>query len=81
MNCIHCETPNPESWFYCRACGNKASEALYTTNLFMMSEAGKRTDMEFSSISMDAHIDKINKEKKERQNKIWKKRIKQARVN
>tara|TARA_R100000458_G_C8019102_1_gene79662 strand:+ start:66 stop:311 length:246 start_codon:yes stop_codon:yes gene_type:complete len=81
MNCIHCETPNPENWFYCRACGNKASEALYTTNLFMMSEAGKRTDMEFSTISMDSHIAKVNKEKKERQNKIWKKRIKQARVN
>ena len=64
MNCIHCETPNPEKWFYCRNCGEKASEALYTTNLFMMSEAGKRTDMEFSSISMDDHI-KIKFGKKE----------------
>ena len=81
MNCIHCETPNPEKWFYCRACGNKASEALYTTNLLMMSEAGKRTDMEFSSISMDEHISKVGKEKKERQNKIWKDRIKQAGIS
>ena len=81
MNCIHCETPNPEKWFYCRACGNKASEALYTTNLFMMSEAGERTDMEFSSISMDEHISKVGKEKKERQNKIWKDRIKQAGIS
>ena len=81
MNCIHCETPNPKKWFYCRACGSKASEASYTTNLFMMSEAGKRTDMEFSSISMDAHINQVNKEKKERQNKIWQKRIKQAGAN
>ena len=81
MNCIHCETPNPEKWFYCRNCGEKASEALYTTNLFMMSEAGKITDMEFSSISMDDHIKTVNKEKKERQNKIWKVRIKQAGVN
>tara|TARA_R110002020_G_scaffold113877_2_gene262027 strand:- start:2727 stop:2972 length:246 start_codon:yes stop_codon:yes gene_type:complete len=81
MNCIHCETPNPERWFYCRSCGNKASEALYTTNLFMMSEAGKRTDMEFSSISMDEHIKSVNKDKRDRQDKIWKKRIKQAGVN
>ena len=81
MNCIHCETPNPEKWFYCRGCGKKASEALYTTNLFMISEVGKRTDMEFSSMSMSEHISKVNKEKKERQNKIWKERIKQAGVS
>jgi hypothetical protein len=78
MNCVHCKNPNPERWFYCRACGEKASEAVYTTNLFMMSEAGKRTDMEFSSMSMNDHISKVNKGKKERQNKIWKNRIKQA---
>ena len=81
MNCAHCEAPNPERWFYCRDCGNKASEALYTTNLFMMSEGGKRTDVEFSVKNMDEHIATINKDKKERQNKIWKKRMKQAGVN
>jgi len=81
MNCVHCKNPNPERWFYCRACGKKASEAVYTTNLFMMSEAGKRTDMEFSSISMDKHIAKVNKDKKERQNKIWKDRVKQAGIS
>ena len=81
MNCVHCKNPNPERWFYCRACGKKASEAVYTTNFFMMSEAGKRTDMEFSSISMDKHIAKVNKEKKERHNKIWKDRIKQAGIS
>ena len=48
MNCTHCEAPNPERWFYCRDCGNKASEALYTTNLFMMSEGGKRSEVAFS---------------------------------
>ena len=81
MNCVHCKNPNPEEWCYCRACGEKASEAVYTTNLFMMSEAGRRTDMEFSSISMDKHIAKVNKEKKERHNKIWKDRIKQAGIS
>jgi hypothetical protein len=81
MNCIHCENPNPERWFYCRSCGNKASEALYTTNLFMMSESGKRSDVEFSVKNMDEHIATVKKEKSERQNKIWKERIKQARIN
>ena len=81
MNCIHCETPNPERWFYCRECGNKASKALYTTNLFMMSEAGKRSDMEFSTVSMDDHIKTISKDKKERQNKVRKERIKKAGIN
>ena len=47
----------------------------------MMSEGGKRTDVEFSVKNMDEHIATINKDKKERQNKIWKKRMKQAGVN
>ena len=81
MNCIHCENPNPERWFYCRSCGNKASEALYTTNLFMMSEAGKRSDIEFSTMSMDSHVEKISKEKKERSNKIWKERVRKAGIS
>ena len=75
MNCKHCNTPNPERWFYCRACGNKASEASYTTNLFMQSEIGKRSDIEFSTVSMDSHIDKINKDKIEKSNKFWKEKV------
>ena len=81
MNCVHCEKPNPERWFYCRECGNRASEALYTTNLFMMSEIGKRSDMEFSTVSMDDHIKTVSKGKKERQDKVWKERIKKAGIN
>ena len=73
MNCIHCETPNPERWFYCRSCGNKASEALYTTNLFMMSEAGKRSDIEFSTMSMDSHVEKFQKRRKREVIKFGKK--------
>ena len=46
MNCVHCKNPNPERWFYCRACGKKASEAIFTTNLYMMSEAGLDRDWE-----------------------------------
>ena len=81
MNCIHCKTPNPEQWFYCRSCGKKASESVYTTNLFMQSEIGKRSDIEFSTMSMDDHIGKISKDRSEKESKIWADRVKQAGVN
>lgn len=81
MKCVNCNTPNPERWFYCKSCGNRASEPIYTTNLFMMSEGAKRSDVEFSVKNMDEHIATVNKDKKERQNKVWEKRIKQAGVN
>jgi len=47
----------------------------------MMSEAGKRSDIEFSQVSMDSHIDKIKKEKTKKLNNVWKERVKQAGVN
>jgi hypothetical protein len=81
MNCIHCKTPNPEQWFYCRSCGNKASESIYTTNLFMQSEIGKRSDIEFSTMSMDDHIGKISRDRSKKESKIWADRIKQAGAN
>jgi len=80
MNCIHCKTPNPEQWFYCRSCGNKASEPIYTTSLFMQSEIGKRSDIEFSEVSMDSHINKINKDKIKKSNKFWKEKVRQSGV-
>ena len=80
MNCKHCEAPNTEGWFYCRDCGKRASSPKFTSTMFMRSEAGKRTDMEFSTISMDDHINKMAKDKKARQNKIWQDRVKQASI-
>jgi len=78
MNCVKCKSPNPEQWFYCRECGSKASEPAYTTNMFMQSEIGKRSDIEFSTMSMDDHIAKSAKSRNKNTNKIWKDRIKQA---
>ena len=51
--CIHCEHPNKEGWFYCRECGKQASQSPFTTNLYMISDMGKRTDVEMSVQSMD----------------------------
>jgi len=51
--CIHCNHPNKEGWFYCKKCGKKASESIFTTNMYMMSDMGKRTDVEISAQSID----------------------------
>ncbi len=61
MNCIHCESPNPKRWFYCKKCGKKTAESKFTTNLYMMSNLGKRTDIELSSISVKEDIKKIQR--------------------
>ena len=60
-NCINCKSPNPDQWFYCRKCGKKSSDSKFTTNLYMMSEAGKRTDIEFSTITIDEDIKLMNR--------------------
>ena len=49
--CQHCDKPNPENWFYCRDCGRRATPPKFTTNSFIISEVGKRTDVEFNTIS------------------------------
>ena len=61
MNCVHCKSPNPEQWFYCCKCGRKASESKFTTNLFMMSKLGKRTDIELTQTTVDEDIKHMNR--------------------
>jgi len=60
-NCIHCKEPNPEQWFYCRKCGKKASDVKFTTNMYMMSEIGKRTDIEFRDTTVEQDIKDMNR--------------------
>jgi len=81
MKCIKCNAPNPKQWFYCKKCGSRASEPTYTTNMFMGSEIGKRSDIEFSTMSMDDHIGKISRDRSKKESKIWADRIKQAGAN
>ena len=71
MNCVHCKSPNPEQWFYCRQCGNKASDSKFTTNLYMMSKLGKRTDIELTNTTVEEdikHRNKVNYSKLRRNN-------------
>ena len=79
MHCQYCKEENSENWFYCRSCGERASEPMYTTNLYMMSEVGKRTDIEFSTTTMDSHIDKINKDRAKKSTKFWDSKLKDNR--
>ena len=35
MNCQHCNEPNPEGYFYCRNCEQRASAPKFTVNTIM----------------------------------------------
>ena len=59
--CIHCGNDNREGWFYCKSCGKKASESKFTTNMWMTSDLGKRTDIEFSTESMSENTKRMRK--------------------
>ena len=59
--CIHCNKENKQNWFYCKSCGKRASQSKFTTNLWMTSEMGKRTDVELSVQSMDDNIASMNR--------------------
>jgi len=63
MKCVNCNKPNPEQWFHCRHCGKKTSESKFTTNLFMMSEMGKRTDIELRTTTIEEDIKQRNKKR------------------
>ena len=59
--CIHCKKDNKDNWFTCRSCGKRASESKFTTNMWMTSDMGKRTDVELSVQSMDQNISEMNR--------------------
>ena len=59
--CIHCNEENKNNWFYCRSCGKKASESKFTTNMWMTSDMGKRTDVELSVQSISDNTAKMRK--------------------
>tara|TARA_R100001460_G_scaffold14442_2_gene32326 strand:- start:892 stop:1098 length:207 start_codon:yes stop_codon:yes gene_type:complete len=59
MNCQHCNKPNKENWFYCRGCGKRASAPKFTTNSWMRTGRGARTDVEFNTIGMEESVNKM----------------------
>ena len=63
MKCVNCDKSNPERWLFCRYCCKKTSDPKFTTNLFMMSEMGKRTDIELRTTTIEEDIKDINKKR------------------
>ena len=59
--CIHCNHPNNEGWFYCKNCGKKAFKSKFTTNMYMMSEIVKRTDIEFRTTSLEEDVRQVTR--------------------
>jgi|TARA_Y100000310_G_scaffold298845_1_gene333155 hypothetical protein len=59
MKCIHCKSDNNENWFYCRNCGKKASEKKFPTKMWMMSDIGKRTDIEFGTTTIEESVKRM----------------------
>ena len=58
---MHCDKENREGWFYCKYCGKKASVSKFTTNMWMTSDLGKRTDVELSVQSISENTTKMRK--------------------
>jgi|TARA_R110002012_G_scaffold236342_1_gene410048 hypothetical protein len=83
--CQHCSEPNPENWFNCRSCGQKASPQRYTVNSIIrdtpMATAIRKDQINFGRVDMESHMkktkannDKLAKDKLHKSvAKIWKK--------
>ena len=76
-NCINCNEPNPNDWFYCKSCGERASEPKFTTNMYMIGEAAKRTDFEISTTTMDKTIKRAKKERIKQGQDFWRGKLKE----
>jgi len=59
--CVHCNKENKENWFTCKSCGKRASESKFTTNMWMRTSMGKRTDVEVSVQSIDDNTKEMSK--------------------
>tara|TARA_R110000823_G_scaffold281739_2_gene399968 strand:- start:605 stop:844 length:240 start_codon:yes stop_codon:yes gene_type:complete len=75
MNCQNCKYPNKEKWFYCRACGERANKSKFTTNVFMGSDIGARSDIEFSTIDSETHVKNLEKQRIKKSQKFWKEQV------
>ena len=59
MKCVHCKADNSENWFYCRSCGERASENKLPTKMWMRTERGKRTDIEFNTTTVEESVKRM----------------------
>jgi|TARA_R100000781_G_scaffold108412_2_gene72939 hypothetical protein len=80
--CVHCKEPNSEGWFYCRSCGNKASEPMYTTQVVIRDSgwatAIRKDLVDFSTITMEDSIKSVQNNIMKENSKKWNARAKKA---
>ena len=80
--CVHCDKPNSEGWFYCRSCGNKASETMYTTQVVIRDSgwatAIRKDLVDFSTITMEDSIKSVQNNIMKENSKKWNERAKKA---
>ena len=80
--CVHCKEPNSEGWFYCRSCGNKASEPMYTTQVVIRdggwASAIRKDLVDFSTTTMEDSIKSTQNNIMKKNSKIWNERAKKA---
>ena len=80
--CVHCKKPNPKGWFYCRSCGNKASEPMYTTQVVIRDSgwatAIRKDLVDFSTTTMEDSIKLTQNNIMKENSKKWNERAKKA---
>ena len=73
-NCQHCDAHNPEGYFNCPECGERASESLWTVNTIIrennpFAKAIRQDRIDISTQDMDSHIKRTKKRNEEEANK------------
>jgi|TARA_Y100000310_G_C20168270_1_gene572416 hypothetical protein len=66
--CVNCEADNSEGWFYCRTCGEKASESKYSVQFVIRdgnpwATAIRKDLVDFRSEPMQDSIKRMRKQK------------------
>ena len=61
MDCQHCQAENPERWFYCRKCGKRASQPLYSPSVIVrhpgFAAAIRKDQIQFTETTMGEDIE------------------------
>jgi len=66
VNCQHCKEPNPERFFNCRSCGQRAAKPKWQTSFVVRENTpwakAIRTDqISFGTKDMDTHVKETKK--------------------
>ena len=70
MKCQHCNEPNPEGYFNCPSCGQRAAKSKWGTNFVIRentpwARAIRQDKINFGAKDMDEHIKETKKKNEE----------------